>query len=43
MMLPAEGWMYWNGEGIAATILLVLIISCMMNDNFLRPALNLSA
>jgi predicted PurR-regulated permease PerM len=39
VMLPAVGWMYWSGEGVTATILLVLTIPCMVIDNFLRPVL----
>jgi predicted PurR-regulated permease PerM len=39
VMLPAVGWMYWSGEGVTATILLVLTIPCMVLDNFLRPVL----
>jgi predicted PurR-regulated permease PerM len=31
--------MYWSGEGVTATILLVLTIPCMVIDNFLRPVL----
>jgi predicted PurR-regulated permease PerM len=39
VMLPAVGWMYWSGEGVTATILLILTIPCMVIDNFLRPVL----
>jgi predicted PurR-regulated permease PerM len=39
VMLPAVGWMYWSGEGVTATILLVLTIPCMIIDNFIRPVL----
>ena len=39
VMLPAVGWMYWSGEAVTATILLVLTIPCMVMDNFLRPVL----
>ncbi len=39
IMLPTVGWMYWSGDSLMATILLVLTIPCMVMDNFLRPIL----
>lgn len=39
VMLPAVGWMYWSGDALTGTILLVLTIPCMIMDNVLRPVL----
>lgn len=39
IMLPAIGWLYWTGDNLWATILLVLAIPIGALDNVLRPIL----
>jgi predicted PurR-regulated permease PerM len=39
VMFPAVAWMYWRGEHVWATILLVWAILVQLLDNVLRPVL----
>jgi len=39
VLLPAVGWLYWQGHSAWATALLVWSIPIVVLDNFLRPAL----
>jgi predicted PurR-regulated permease PerM len=39
VLLPAVGWMYFNGSGVAATVLLVWSLVVGLSDNVLRPLL----
>ena len=39
VLIPAVVWMYYSGDGLWATVLLVLSIVALAMDNFLRPFL----
>lgn len=39
VLFPAVGWMYWSGDTVWATFLLVLSLVVVTLDNFLRPFL----
>jgi predicted PurR-regulated permease PerM len=39
VLLPAVGWLYWQGQSGWATALLVWSIPVLVLDNFLRPVL----
>jgi predicted PurR-regulated permease PerM len=39
ILVPAIAWMYWSGQPVAATVLLVLSIPTLAIDNVLRPIL----
>jgi predicted PurR-regulated permease PerM len=39
VLLPAVGWLYWSGEALWGTILLVWTVFVGTFDNFLRPFL----
>ncbi len=39
MLIPAVAWMYYAGDTLWATVLLVIAIVAMTMDNFLRPML----
>jgi predicted PurR-regulated permease PerM len=39
VLLPAVAWMYYDGQSIRATILLVVSAVALTMDNFLRPVL----
>jgi predicted PurR-regulated permease PerM len=39
VMVPAVGWLYWSGHGVAGTVLLVWTIVTAALDNVLRPVL----
>jgi predicted PurR-regulated permease PerM len=39
VLIPAVGWMYYSGDLVWATVLLVFTIVTMLMDNFLRPML----
>src|SRR5215212_3623714 len=39
VLVPAVGWLYWSGHGVAAAVLLVWTIVTAALDNVLRPVL----
>jgi predicted PurR-regulated permease PerM len=39
VLVPAVGWLYWTGESVWATVLLVWTVVVLCLDNFLRPLL----
>jgi predicted PurR-regulated permease PerM len=39
VLIPAIAWMYWSGEPIWATVLVIFTVVAMAMDNFLRPVL----
>ena len=39
VLIPAVGWMYYSGDVVWATVLLVFTLVAMLMDNFLRPML----
>jgi predicted PurR-regulated permease PerM len=39
VLIPAIIWLYWSGQGLWATVLVVWAIVVMSLDNFLRPML----
>jgi predicted PurR-regulated permease PerM len=39
VLIPAVGWLYWKGDTVWATVLLVWCIPVVTLDNFLRPFL----
>ena len=39
VLFPAVGWMYWSGNNVWATALLVWSLMVVSLDNFLRPIL----
>lgn len=39
VLFPAVGWMYWSGNNVLATALLVWSLMVVSLDNFLRPIL----
>jgi predicted PurR-regulated permease PerM len=39
ILVPAVAWLYWTGDTVWATVLLVWCIPVVTLDNFLRPIL----
>ena len=39
ILIPAVAWMYYAGESLSATVLLVFAVVALTMDNFLRPIL----
>lgn len=39
ILFPAVGWMYWSGDAVWGTVLLVVSLIVVGLDNFLRPLL----
>jgi predicted PurR-regulated permease PerM len=39
VLVPAVGWLYWRGDSVWATVLLVWTVVVLSLDNFLRPLL----
>ena len=39
VLIPAIGWMYYSGDKLWATVLLIISIVALTMDNFLRPLL----
>lgn len=39
VLIPAVGWLYWKGDSVWATVLLVWSVVVLSLDNFLRPLL----
>jgi predicted PurR-regulated permease PerM len=39
VLIPAVGWLYWKGDSVWATVLLVWTVVVLSLDNFLRPLL----
>ena len=39
VLLPSVVWLYWSGQPLSATVLLILSIVAVTMDNFLRPLL----
>jgi predicted PurR-regulated permease PerM len=39
VLIPAVGWLYWKGDTVWATVLLVWTVVVLSLDNFLRPLL----
>jgi len=39
VLIPAVGWLYWKGDSVWATVLLVWAVVVLSLDNFLRPLL----
>ncbi len=39
MLIPTIIWMYWSGDGVWATVLLVWTVVVLTMDNVLRPLL----
>ena len=39
VLVPAVAWMYWSGESVSATVLLVFSVIAIGVDNVLRPIL----